>query len=80
MLKDGMVFTVELMITERYQVCYKWNSDGWTCFTDDGEGVLYLTLKSILYFCRTPLLISLKYFTVPIFMVFNLFLNQSYFL
>jgi len=35
-LKEGMVFTIEPMITEARQDCCEWESDGWTVVTKDG--------------------------------------------
>ena len=35
-LKEGMVFTIEPMITEARQDCVEWASDGWTVVTKDG--------------------------------------------
>lgn len=35
-LKEGMVFTIEPMLTEARQDCVEWESDGWTVVTRDG--------------------------------------------
>ncbi len=35
-LEEGMVFTIEPMITEARQDCVEWESDGWTVVTKDG--------------------------------------------
>lgn len=35
-LKEGMVFTIEPMITEGRQDCCEWKEDGWTVVTKDG--------------------------------------------
>lgn len=35
-LVEGMVFTIEPMITEGRQDCVEWQSDGWTVVTKDG--------------------------------------------
>ena len=35
-LKEGMVFTIEPMVTEGRQDCVEWASDGWTVVTRDG--------------------------------------------
>jgi len=35
-LQEGMVFTIEPMITEGKQDCVEWRSDGWTVVTTDG--------------------------------------------
>uniref|UniRef100_A0A7S3V6Q6 Peptidase M24 domain-containing protein n=1 Tax=Chaetoceros debilis TaxID=122233 RepID=A0A7S3V6Q6_9STRA len=35
-LKEGMVFTIEPMLTEARQDCFEWDSDGWTVATKDG--------------------------------------------
>jgi methionyl aminopeptidase len=35
-LKEGMVFTIEPMLTEARQDCVEWESDGWTVVTKDG--------------------------------------------